>query len=84
MPIPRTRAELNDQLDVSYERLQIELQNGSAQLGALRCTDEWTVHQLLAVRSFWTKSTAVWIESGLRGRNPVIPAKGYRWSETPR
>ena len=84
MPIPKTRAELTDQLHSSFEKLRTELDGGGPRLGSLSCVDDWTVKDLLAVRVWWTEKVVVWIEAGRRRETPITPAEGYRWKETPR
>ena len=84
MPIPKTRAELNDQVRSTFEKLSVELEAAGPQAGLLPCVDDWSVKDLLAVRVWWTESVVDWIEAGRRGESPITPAEGYRWSETPR
>lgn len=84
MPIPRTRKELIDLVQTSFARLGAELDEGGPRLGSLRCVDEWTVKDLLAVRAWWTESVVDWVQAGLRGETPITPAKGFSWKETPR
>ena len=84
MPIPKTRAELLEQLHTSYEKLQHEIESGGRRLGSLRCSDDWTVKELLAVRAWWTESVVDWVAQWRAGAAPVTPAAGYGWNETPR
>jgi len=84
MPIPTTRAELEDLVTTSFERLRAELDDAGPRVGGLPCVDDWTIKDLLAVRAWWTESVVSWIEAGRRGERPSTPAPGYRWKETPR
>lgn len=84
MTIPGTRGELTDLVRSSYEKLRAELDGAGPNAGELPCVDDWTVKDLLAVRAWWTESVIDWIEAGRRGEAPVLPARGYRWKETPR
>jgi hypothetical protein len=84
MPIPRTRAELTDLTRSAFEKLRAELETAGGRAGSIPCVDDWTVKDLLAVRAWWTERVIDWIEAGRRGETPITPAKGYRWSETPR
>ena len=84
MLIPKTRAELVAQLDTSYGKLRSEIEQGGPRLGSMRCIDDWTVKELLAVRTWWTENVVGWVVEWRRGRSPVTPAPGYRWNETPR
>lgn len=84
MPIPSTRAELTDLVSSTFAKLQAELDDAGPRVGGLPCVDDWSVKDVLAVRVWWTENVVDWIEAGLRDENPVTPAKGYRWRETPR
>jgi len=84
MPIPRTRAELVEQVTSSHARLTAELDAAGPRAGSLPCVDDWTIKDLLAVRVWWTERVIDWVEAGRRGEHPVTPAEGYRWNETPR
>lgn len=84
MSIPRTRTELTSQVHSSYTKLRAELDAAGPSIAELPCVDEWSVKDLLAVRTWWTEHVIDWVEAGVRGETPVTPAPGYRWSETPR
>ncbi len=84
MPIPKTRAELVGLIRPNFEKLWAELEGAGPEVGGLVCVDDWTVRDLLAVRVWWTERVVDWIEAGVRGEEPVTPAPGYRWNETPR
>jgi len=84
MPIPKTRAELTSQIRSSYAKLRTELDEAGSGIAKLPCVDDWSVKDLLAVRTWWTEHVINWVEAGIRGETPTTPAPGYRWSETPR
>jgi hypothetical protein len=84
MSIPETRAELLAQLDASYGKLRSEIEHGGPRAGSLRCIDDWTVKELLAVRAWWTETVVAWVVEWRAGGSPITPAPGYRWKETPR
>jgi hypothetical protein len=84
MPIPKTRAELTEQVTTSFGKLRAELEGAGPELADLPCVDDWSVKDLLAVRAWWAESVLEWIEAGLHGETPTTPAPGYRWNETPR
>lgn len=84
MPIPKSRADLRDSVQVTYTKLAAELDVAGPRAGSIPCVDDWTVKDLLAVRAWWTESVIDWIAAGRRGEVPVTPAPGYRWKETPR
>lgn len=84
MPIPKTRHELTELVTTNYEKLRDELERGGPSLAGLRCVEDWTVKDLLAVRAWWTDHVVDWVETGRRGETPTTPANGYAWRETPR
>lgn len=84
MPIPTTRAELTDQIQASYTKLRAELDEAGPSIAELPCVDEWSVKDLLAVRTWWTEHVIDWVEAGRRGEVPTTPAPGYRWNQTPK
>jgi hypothetical protein len=84
MPIPKSRAELINYVNSSFENLRVELDKAGPGTGSILCVDDWTVKDLLAVRVWWTERVIDWVEAGRRGDFPVTPAQGYRWKETPR
>lgn len=45
--------------------------------------DEWTVCDLVAHLEEWHQMFLGWYEQGLRGATPEMPARGYKWSQTP-
>jgi hypothetical protein len=84
MPIPKTRDELTELVESSWEKLRRELDEAGPKVAQLNCVDDWTVKDLLAVRAWWTESVLDWIDAGRRGESPTLPAPGYSWRETPR
>lgn len=83
MPIPKTRNELIEQIKSSYLKLDGLLDQLTEKSAETVCVDDWSVKQLLAVRAWWSESVVDWIESGRNGEIPTLPAKGYKWNETP-
>jgi hypothetical protein len=84
MPRPTSREELLRELHASYAKLTAQLDSAGPTVGGLSCIDHWTVKDLLSVRVWWTENVVAWIELGRAGGKPVIPAPGFKWSETPR
>ncbi len=84
MPIPKTRAELTDYVRTTFQKLRTELDAAGPNAGNIRCVDDWSVKDLLAVRAWWTESVVNWVEAGQLGQCPITPADGYRWRDTPR
>ena len=46
--------------------------------------DDWTLSDLVAHLAEWQQMFLGWYTDGLLGATPEMPARGYRWSETPR
>ncbi|HSR69228.1 MAG TPA: ClbS/DfsB family four-helix bundle protein [Acidobacteriota bacterium] len=84
MPIPTTRDELIEMTRSAFQKLQAELEAAGPRAGDVPCVETWSVKDLLAVRAWWTERVIDWVEAGRRGQVPVLPAQGYRWTETPR
>jgi hypothetical protein len=75
---------LIDLVTTAYDKLRAELDAAGSRAGDLPCVDDWSVKDLLAVRAWWTEHVVDWIDAGRRGENPITPAPGYAWRETPR
>ena len=46
--------------------------------------DGWTIKDLCAHLTEWEQMLLRWYGDGMEGREPVMPAAGYKWNETPR
>jgi len=46
--------------------------------------DGWTIRDLLAHLTEWEQMFLGWHRAGHDGRQPVMPAPGFKWNETPR
>jgi len=45
--------------------------------------DEWNIRDLLAHLTEWEQMFLKWHRIGLEGGQPEMPAKGYKWNQTP-
>jgi hypothetical protein len=72
------------ELNSGYAKLNAELDRAGSAVGALTGIGQWTIKDLLSVRAWWTEQVVAWIESGRAGEKPVLPARGFKWTETPR
>jgi len=45
--------------------------------------DDWTIKDLFAHLTEWHEMFMGWYRQGLAGETPAMPAKGYRWNQTP-
>ncbi len=84
MSIPTSRADLIESMKTSFASLRLETEKLDEELAALICVDDWSIKDLLSVRLWWTDKVCEWIDAGLGGSTPVLPAPGYSWRETPR
>lgn len=46
--------------------------------------DGWTIKDLCAHLTEWEQMFLRWYRAGQEGREPAVPATGYKWNETPR
>lgn len=46
--------------------------------------DGWTIRDLLAHLTEWEQMCLGWYRIGRDGGHPILPARGYKWNETPR
>lgn len=44
----------------------------------------WTIKDLFAHLTAWEQMFLGWHHAGLSGETPAMPARGYKWNETPR
>lgn len=45
--------------------------------------DGWTIQDLLAHLTEWEQMFLRWYREGLEGGTPALPARGYKWNQTP-
>lgn len=84
MPIPQHRQELIELIESAFAKLEAEVERVTPASAETVCVDDWTVKQVLAIRAWWSERVVDWVESGRRGERPDLPARGYKWNETPR
>ncbi|HYN06560.1 MAG TPA: ClbS/DfsB family four-helix bundle protein [Vicinamibacterales bacterium] len=46
--------------------------------------DRWTIKDLLAHLTEWEQMFLTWYRAGCAGVDPVLPAPGFKWNETPK
>ncbi|MCM3871981.1 MAG: ClbS/DfsB family four-helix bundle protein [Pyrinomonadaceae bacterium] len=46
--------------------------------------DAWTIRDLLAHLREWEQMCLGWYRVGRDGGQPILPARGFKWNETPR
>lgn len=46
--------------------------------------DGWTIRDLLAHLTEWEQMFLGWYRVGRDGGHPILPARGFKWNETPR
>jgi len=45
--------------------------------------DGWNIRDLLAHLTEWEQMFLIWFREGRAGKRPDLPAKGYKWNQTP-
>jgi len=45
--------------------------------------DDWNIRDLLAHLTEWEQMFLSWYRIGLEGGQPELPARGYKWNQTP-
>lgn len=45
--------------------------------------DDWNIRDLLAHLTAWEQMFLTWYRQGEAGEQPEMPAKGYKWNQTP-
>jgi hypothetical protein len=84
MPRPSTKAELVDAATTQYDALMAYLDTlTDAQLVAPGIVGAWSAKDVLAHLSAWSQMCRGWYETGAAGGDPVVPAPGYKFSQTP-
>ncbi len=84
MAIPKTRDELGSAMETAYAKLCADLDRLTAGQSREVCVDDWTVVDVLTVRTWWGNAVVGWIDAGRRGEVPQTPAPGFGWKDTPR
>jgi len=46
------------------------------------CSD-WSVKDIISHLAEWQKMVLSWYQTGLAGKTPEVPGKGYKWSQLP-
>jgi hypothetical protein len=46
------------------------------------CVD-WSIKDLICHLAEWQEMVLSWYETGLAGKSPEVPGKGYKWSQLP-
>lgn len=84
MTRPNTQSGLLEQMNDEFDRLlaTVDLIPPESRSEPGAC-GEWSIKDLLAHLDAWHEMFLGWEEIGSAGEMPVMPAVGYRWSETP-
>ena len=81
--IPKNRKHLNELIEKNFDNLMSELKNLENNQFDLKCDENFTIRDIIAIRIWWSESVVKWIEKGKLGKHFDLPAKGYNWRETP-
>lgn len=82
----RSKRDLVDDIEGEHERLWSLLDDiaPARYEEAGVWGDGWSLKDLVAHLAEWQRMFLGWYEAGQEGREPDMPAPGYRWNETPR
>lgn len=80
-----SKKEWIESIETEHHRL-VELVNSvprDRHLEAGVWGDGWNIRDLLAHLTEWEQMFLTWYRVGLDGNHPDMPAKGYKWNQTP-
>jgi hypothetical protein len=84
MARPKNKADLLEQAENSFQKLQEILEPVSTELkqepGAC---GKWSIKDILAHLHEWHNMVFSWYEIGKKGETPAIPSEKYNWKQTP-
>ncbi len=87
MPIPASREELLDAIEIDFERLAKDLRTVPAQMtseatleGHSKGTD-MSVHNLVSYSLGWNNLVLKWIEKDAKGEPIDFPETGFKWNQ---
>jgi hypothetical protein len=81
---PTSKTELLDAAGREFERLWNAVESvPESDRELVGACDAWSVKDLLAHLHAWHEMAIGWEYEGSRGEQPVIPAEGYTFAETP-
>jgi hypothetical protein len=84
MPKPTHKNELTVLIQEEFGALEGFLKSLSPEEKEMPCAiGIWSAKDVLAHLYEWQQMFLSWYQSGLEGKNPVMPAEGYKWSQTP-
>lgn len=84
MPRPTSKAQLLEQADVNFEKLQAEL-SGLTDMEMIEAgiVGEWSIKDVLAHLFEWQQMTCSWYRVGKSGETPFTPSPDYTWRQIP-
>ena len=87
MPVPSSRQELLDAIELNFDRLYRDLET----IPVSRCTQKnleghakgtvMSVHNLVSYLLGWNKLVMKWIERDIRGEPIDFPETGFKWNQ---
>ncbi len=84
MPRPTSKTDLLAAIEKERAALKAELSKlSSEQLMETGMVGEWSVKDVLAHLIEWEQMCLGWYSAGLKDEIPDLPAKGFKWNETP-
>ncbi|MEM6427856.1 MAG: ClbS/DfsB family four-helix bundle protein [Deinococcota bacterium] len=84
MPRPTNKADLVQQIETNYAKLQsLVSELSEEEMVGPNVTTKWTTKDVLAHLTEWTHMVLSWHDTGLRGETPAMPAEGFNWRQIP-
>lgn len=84
MPRPTNKTDLLEQINREYEKLTTLIDDLTpTEMISVKVTTNWTTKDVLAHLTEWSEMAMGWHKTGLKGKQPVMPAEGFNWREIP-
>jgi len=82
MPLPKNKTDALKNLLESYQKLNEEFENIPLKSSRIKgIQGNISACDLLAYQIGWGKLLLSWNEAEINGKNPEMPAKGYKWNQ---
>lgn len=87
MPKPKTKSELIEASQKNYSRLYDFVEEFDEEMQNTEFPDGYlnrNIRDVLAHLHHWHLLMAKWYSIGMQGQQPMMPAEGYTWKDTPK
>jgi hypothetical protein len=84
MPRPTNKAQLLEAIENEHKALEKEINALSKnEIEKVNSQTKWSVKDVIAHLFEWEQMCMGWYRTGLKGKTPDVPAKGYNWAQLP-